>query len=483
MGRIGFPARLLEGEPGAEGDFLSALILFGFLLLLVVTVGGLLWLPIALIRRRGRAAAFLWSAASLAVIGGVGMGIWMRVGEPPTIEGLELLAVTLKERPDAPMAGVYVHGSYAFVGGQSTGYYAPDKQGIRILDISDPASPLLVRRIPLRGQGFGGGDHSHGDAVATHIETAAFQGDVAMVLQGVPDRLSVDEYPRPYGIWDVTDPGNPQFLTVLNLGTSAVDVGDDTPSDSKAVAGHYFYALYRQGPLHKSEDDLEEHLRNIDDHLPVVDISDPSNPLVVGDWHDVDPGEQLIGLSINKAGTRAYVVGVDVIPKNGGHRHSKSIIYVLDVRDPTAPVELGRYVYPYQNYLPHAVPNEDDTLLVFADGSGPCSQKAALRFLDVSEPSSIHEVSVFELAGSDRCYLWETADVDEATDMVVKGKLVYSTWMAGGLRVIDFSDPANPVEAGKFILSPGSPWLSDVALFGDVVLATEIWNAGLYLLR
>ena len=326
----------LEGEPGAEGDFLSALILFGFLLLLVVTVGGLLWLPIALIRRRGRAAAFLWSAASLAVIGGVGMGIWMRVGEPPTIEGLELLAVTLKERPDVPMAGVYVHGSYAFVGGQSTGYYAPDKQGIRILDISDPASPLLVRRIPLRGQGFGGGDHSHGDAVATHIETAAFQGDVAMVLQGVPDRLSVDEYPRPYGIWDVTDPGNPQFLTVLNLGTSAVDVGDDTPSDSKAVAGHYFYALYRQGPLHKSEDDLEEHLRNIDDHLPVVDISDPSNPLVVGDWHDVDPGEQLIGLSINKAGTRAYVVGVDVIPKNGGHRHSKSIIYVLDVRDPTA---------------------------------------------------------------------------------------------------------------------------------------------------
>jgi len=121
--------------------------------------------------------------------------------------------------------------------------------------------------------------------------------------------------------------------------------------------------------------------------------------------------------------------------------------------------------------------------VIFADGSGPCGQKAALRVLDASDPSSIHEVSVFELEGSDRCYLWEMADVGEATDMVVKGDLVYSTWMAGGLRVIDISDPANPVEVGKFILSPGSPWLSDVAMFGDVVIATEIWNAGLYILR
>ena len=474
-----------DGEPGAERDFMSSLIFFGFALPLTATVGGLVWLGAALIRRRGRGttAAFLWSAASLVLIGAIGIGIWMRVGEAPTIEGLELLAATLGERPDAPMAGVYVHGSYAFVGGQSTGYYAPGKQGIRILDIADPASPQLVGRIPLRTQGAFGADHSHGDAIVTHIESGAFQGEVALVLEGVPDTFTPEGYTRPYGVWDVTDPSNPHFLTVLNLGNSAVDVGDDKPSDSKAMAGHYFYALYRQGPEHKGEDDLEEYFRNIDDHLAIVDLSDPRDPLVVGDWHDSDPGEQLIGLSVNKAGTRAYVVGVDVIPENGGHGHSKSIIYVLDVQDSTAPVELGRYVYLYQKSLPHAVPNEDDSLVVFADGSGPCGQKAGLRLLDVSEPGSIREVSVFELAGSDRCYIWETSDVGEATDMVVKGNLVYSTWMAGGLRVIDISDPADPVEVGKFVLSPGSPWLSDVALFGDVVLATEIWNSGLYLLR
>ena len=351
---LGIP--LGEGEPGAEGDSLSSLIFFGFALPFIAAIGGLLRLAISLIRRRGRAAAaaFVWSTLSLAVFGVIGVGIWTRVGEAATIEGLELLAVTLDERPDAPMAGVYVHGSYAFVGGQSTGYYASEKQGIRILDISDPVSPRLVGRIPLRSQGFGESDHSHGDAVATRIDKGAFQGDVAMVLQGVPDTFSSDEHPQPYGIWDVTDPGNPQFLSMLNLGKSAVNVSGDKPSDSKAVAGHYFYALYRQGPEDRGEDDMEEYFRNIDDRVAVVDLSDPRNPLVVGDWHDSDPGEQLISLSINKAGTRAYVVWIDLTQDNGDHRHTKSTLYVLDVQDPSAPSEIGRYVYPYQKHLPYA---------------------------------------------------------------------------------------------------------------------------------
>ena len=114
-GFIGLGIPFGNGEFGAEGDYLSSLIFFGFALPFIATVGGLLWLPVASIRRRGRtaAAAFVWLVASLAVVGVVGMGIWMRLGEAPTIEGLELLAVTLDERPDAPMAGVYVHGSYA----------------------------------------------------------------------------------------------------------------------------------------------------------------------------------------------------------------------------------------------------------------------------------------------------------------------------------------------------------------------------------
>ncbi len=471
-----------------EGDFASSLILVGFTVLIIATVSGVLWLPVALVRRRGRTAtaSFVWFAASLAVIGGIGFGIFLRFGADPTIEGLELLAVALDEEHDAPMAGVYVHGSYAFVGGQSTSYPGKGrhKQGIRILDISDPADPQLVGRIPLRGVEIfntGGEDpHSHGDAVATRIESAAFQGDIAIVINGVADTFTVDEYPLPYGIWDVTDPANPKFMSVLSLGGyHQFDREGDKPNDDKAVNGQYFYAVYRPGQI----TDLHDFRKYTDNHLAVVDLSDPRNPVVVGDWHDSGLQGVLAGVSLNKAGTRAYVVGQTVIPKGEGHRHKRNIPYVLDLQDPTAPVEIGRLEYPWQKYAAYAVPNDDDSLVVFADGSGPCGQKAALRFLDVADLNSIHEVSVFELDSSDRCYLWGTENVGEAKDMVVKGNLVYSTWMGGGLRVIDISDPVSPVEVGKFILSPGSPWLSDVALYGDVVLATEIWAEGLYLLR
>lgn len=70
------------------GDLQSLLIVFGFAFLLlgaVVAVVGLFWLVVQLIRRRGRvaAAAFVWSAASLAVFGLVGIAIL--APRPPSV--------------------------------------------------------------------------------------------------------------------------------------------------------------------------------------------------------------------------------------------------------------------------------------------------------------------------------------------------------------------------------------------------------------
>ena len=44
--------------------------------------------------------------------------------------------------------------------------------------------------------------------------------------------------------------------------------------------------------------------------------------------------------------------------------------------------------------------------------------------------------------------------------------LIYVTWFAGGLRIIDINDPANPKELGYFIPKPGdgvaAPLTNDV---------------------
>ena len=171
------------------------------------------------------------------------------------IGSLELVGTALTEKVESPLAGVHVHGNYAYVGSQSIAYGDPSiKTGIRILDISDPANPALVGRIPLRSLEFGSnndggeGAHSHGDAVATRIDSPAFQGDIAIVLQGVPDTFSVDDYPMPFGIWDVTNPADPEFLGHLSLGhdTDSGNLGDK-PDDNKAVHGQYFYAIYSMG--------------------------------------------------------------------------------------------------------------------------------------------------------------------------------------------------------------------------------------------
>ena len=277
--------------------------------------------------------------------------------------GLELVGTALTEKAESPLAGVYVHGNYAFVGSQSVAYGDPSiKTGIRILDLSDPTSPALVGRIPLRSFEFGSDrpntgcnppcPHYHGDAIATRIESEAFQGDVAIVLQGVPDSFSVDDYPMPFGIWDVTDPADPQFLAPVSLGNhfSADSLGDK-PNDTKAAHGNYFYAIYSTGSTGHSTNEK-------DHHLAIVDLSDPSNLIVAGRWQDTKQ-VRLAGLSVNPAGTRVYILG---------QFGKELLLYVLDVRDPTDPVELARYVWSYPfagGFSPgRPVPNADDSLVV-----------------------------------------------------------------------------------------------------------------------
>ena len=388
---------------------------------------------------------------------------------------LTLVGSGLISAGEAPLAGVYVHGNYAFVGGMSSGYITSANIGVRIVDLSNPANPRLVGRIPLRTLGTQD-SHSHGDAVATHINSAAFQGDVAIVLYGVPDEFAPASYPQPYGLWDVTDPSRPTFLSVLNLGNSShgIEAGSlgDKPYDATAVAGNYVYAIY-----HKSQTNGGNPFERtgFDDHLAVVDISDPRKPVVVGDWHD-DPAVWLSGVSLNASATRAYVTGFSgAAPDWVGNGY----LYVLDIQNPSQPTELGRYVFPVREVdVSIARPTSDDALVVLADHSWRNGDCGILHILDTSNPAAISEISSFALPES-------SGDCGTiATDVAIRGNLVHSTWLRGGVRTIDISDPTNPVQVGQFF-SPSSrgPDLSDVALLGtDLVVATTVWWSGMYIL-
>jgi hypothetical protein len=357
-----------------------------------------------------------------------------------------------------------VLGDLAFVGGLSRGYFGGGNIGVRIVDLSDPGDPRLVSRIPLRSQGFRQG-YSVGDAVATHLSTASFEGDVAIVLDGVPDQsFDPQTFPEPHGIWDVTDPAHPTFLSGFQLGTAphTSEGGDlgDKPFDARAAAGNYFYALYQA-----------ERRRF---RFAVVDIADPRNPVVVGDWQD-DGRVALLGLSVNEAGTRAYVTGV--FPSPWGDAATHGYVYVLDTENPTQPTELGRYVFPLRGLISSmfkAAATDDGAYVVFADGSWEDGACGILHILDTSDLTAIEKVSEFALPES------SGGCGSIATDVVIRGDMVYSTWLDGGVRAVDISDPINPVETASFQRG----WLSDVALLGEEhVLASTVWDAGMYVLR
>ena len=58
--------------------------------------------------------------------------------EPDGASGLELVGSALTESRESPLAGVYVHGNYAFVGSQSIRYgkpYPESTEGGRLVSI------------------------------------------------------------------------------------------------------------------------------------------------------------------------------------------------------------------------------------------------------------------------------------------------------------------------------------------------------------
>ena len=254
----------------------------------------------------------------------------------------------------------------------------------------------------------------------------------------------------------------------------------DKPYDTTAVAGNYFYTLYDRGTRSTPRDKS-----NADTRLAVVDISNPRSPLVVGDWQDdsdVSNDVWLFGLSINESGTRAYITGLSPNPYGNSSTHGH--LYILDIQDPAQPIELGRYAFPVLG-VPSSVsiarPTSDDALVVLAVHSWENTKCGILHILDTSNPAEISEISSFALlvssgpcAGNRNPSGWFIA-----TDLAIRGNLVHSTWLRGGVRTIDISDPTNPVQVAKFLRGD----LSDLALLGtDLVVATTVWGSGMYVL-
>lgn len=329
-------------------------------------------------------------------------------------------------------------------------YVVTDSKSLVVIDIGLPSDPTIRGSLDLP-------ENPRRIAVADGLAYIAL-GQTGLYLVDV----SVPSSPRVVEIIDVDAYdvvlsgrhayiGSEDLLRVFDVSvpTSAVEIGS-TPG------------FFVWGNLAVSGDlVLAAELRR----LNVYDVSDPTNPYLVGQ------SDKFAGFPRGIAVVGNFVVVLGTDPPG---------VFVLDVADPSAPVLTSTIdmwtngVAAFGNFV--AIAAIDDGLLIMrtdvdgqlsevgvvqtpgsefsvaaSDGLAMVAAADGLRILDLSTPEQPAEVGFFESPRGS----W---DVD------VVENLAFIVGDSASLRVIDVSDPASPTEIGGYVAD--APASRDVEVSG-----------------
>lgn len=204
--------------------------------------------------------------------------------------------------------------------------------------------------------------------------------------------------------------------------------------------------------------------------LHMIDINDPMNPTFVGCFNDPETGNQGSGAThdaqcVTYGGPDLEHRGKEICVGSNG-----SAISVADVTDKKNPVAISQGTYPNSAYV-HQGWFTDDHRYFYQNDEG-------------DELSGVTDRT--------RTMIWDLTDLDDpvmiaeyfgnssSTDhnLYVKGDFMYQTNNASGLRVVDISDRAHPVEVGFFDTTPNG---NNVAGFDGTWSSYPYFNSGLIL--
>ncbi len=216
--------------------------------------------------------------------------------------------------------------------------------------------------------------------------------------------------------------------------------------------------------------------------LHMIDINEPTNPTFKGCFGHEGTGRSGTGYShdaqcINYAGPDTEHSGKEIC--FGGNETAVSI---SDVSDKDNPVALSTAEYPNAGYTHQGWITDDHEFFYVNDEldeiSGEQSRTRTLIFdvRDLDDP-----ILVQEMMGT-------TAASDH--NLYVKGNYMYQSNYSAGLRVMDISDPANPVEVGYFDVNPqgdneagfNGTWSNYPYFESGTILVTGI-ESGLFMLK
>ncbi|MDP6133311.1 MAG: T9SS type A sorting domain-containing protein [Candidatus Marinimicrobia bacterium] len=322
--------------------------------------------------------------------------------------------------------GLDVSGDYAYV--------AVGSAGMQIIDVSDPASPTSVATLAGgSGSGYAEGINVStpyaylGNGAGTEIFNISDPTNASLVgtlaADGwVQDAMPISNYVYTC-VWssgidviDVSDPTNPTYISTLSNPKNA-DIMFD---------GNYGYIATREYGV------------------TVIDVSSPGAPTVIGTY-DTDGVVRKVSFgAISMSGTQTgHVFAAEV-----------SLLSAVNVSDPNNMSVSGAVAV--------AAPADGLCYSSFLSGNTAyLGYRYDVRAIDITTPSAMTELGSIHLA--------DTAMVKK---VVEKDNIVFAGTRYGGLRPIDFSDPANPVWLTTVI----EDRTNDVAIAGDYVYAATANN-------
>ncbi|MBT5266718.1 MAG: hypothetical protein HOL85_17915 [Rhodospirillaceae bacterium] len=334
---------------------------------------------------------------------------------------------------------IMVHRGHAYVG---HGF----SNGVSVLDVQDLKQPKVVNFIPCPA-----------NTRAIHLQTHedllfAVNGPSVWTMQmtaqdyyagRAADHLKGGEatYTSGLRIYDISKPATPReigFLPIDGVG----------PHRIWYVGGRYAY--------------VSIHFEDFSDNIfAIVDVSDPTNPEIVGRWW-------IPGMWIGGGEKPSWPEGkrfalhhalVDGNIAYGAWRDGG--LTVLDIADPTAPKLLKHLNMdpPFGGGTHSPLPLSDRGLLVLADEATSANCQDGRRYiwmLDVRAPENPISIAAFpEPSEGDYCAKGGNFGPhnlhENRPGSFQSQELIFATYQNAGVRVYDTKDPFRPREIAYYV--------------------------------
>ncbi len=211
--------------------------------------------------------------------------------------------------------------------------------------------------------------------------------------------------------------------------------------------------------------------------LHMIDLRTPAQPTFAGCFSERDTGRRGTGYSHDAQCVVYRGPDQDYQGREVCFGSNETALNIADVTDKSAPVSIATASYPSVAYAHQGWLTEDHTFFYMNDeGDEPQGLVEGTRTLvwdvrDLDDPLLVKE------------HISETTATDH--NLYVKGDRMYQSNYSAGFRVLDVSNPADPVEIGFFDTSPyegGASW-SNYPFFKSGIIAVTGTGDGLFLVK